>query len=70
MLMPAPPRAGPTGGAGVPFPAGMFNLMTDEIFLAMIVSVGAHRRSGMEAVQPPQRGKRPKIVPDTRAVKR
>src|SRR5579862_1735228 len=35
MLMPAPPSAGPTGGAGVPFPAGMFSLMFAVILFAI-----------------------------------
>ena len=37
MLMPAWPRAGPTGGAGVPLPAAMLSLMTPEIFFAIAV---------------------------------
>ena len=35
MFTPCWPRAGPTGGAGVAFPAGMCSLMNPVIFLAI-----------------------------------
>src|SRR5712691_6239239 len=41
MLTPCWPRAGPTGGAGVAFPAGMCSLTNPTIFLAMRGPQGA-----------------------------
>ena len=39
MLMPAWPSAGPTGGAGVPLPAGIFNLMFPVTFFAIFLNL-------------------------------
>ena len=36
MLIPACPKAGPTGGAGVAFPAGICNLTTFTTFFATV----------------------------------
>src|SRR5688572_15069229 len=39
MLMPYCPSAGPTGGAGVAFPAGHWSLTTAITFLAILLSL-------------------------------
>ena len=47
MLMLAPPRAGPTGGAGDAAPAGIWSLMTCRTFFAMrSLSRGVRRAGG------------------------
>src|SRR5918994_5410057 len=43
MLMLAPPSAGPTGGAGDAWPAGIWSLMTCRTFFAMTSSIAGRR---------------------------